>query len=77
MKELKKFQIEKFKNKLIKLRDDLVEKFKKINRTEKVLEIIMGLKMINFMVSKTGEIFLIKTMIMTFMKELNTCLSNQ
>ena len=35
MKELKTFPIENLKNKLIKLRTDLVEKFKKIDRTKK------------------------------------------
>ena len=35
MKELKSLQIEKFKNTLIKVKNDLIEKFKKINRTKK------------------------------------------
>ena len=69
MKELKFLQIENGKNNLIKLKNDLIERFKKNDRRK--TEAIMIMKKIRFMDQKMQETYLIKMMMIIIMKGLN------
>ena len=68
VKELTYLQIENAENNLIKLKNDLIEKFKKNNKIKKANREnkFHGLKDIRN--------YLMKIIIMIFMKELNICL---
>ena len=69
MKELTFLQIENGKNNLIKLKNDLIERFKKNDRRK--TEAIMIMKKIRFMDQKMQETYLIKMMMIIIMKGLN------
>ena len=71
MKELPFFQTENCKNNLIKLKNDLIERFKKNDRRKKAHKTIMSMKKISFIVRNLFNQMMMMTIIM---KELNNCL---